>query len=230
VKRLALLLCIITMLCVWCSAAFSQSADKDMTEKRVNFELKDAPVRAAIDTLFKWAPNNVSYAIDQAVTGTISASLKDLTFDQALKTITRQAGLTYTKENGGTVYLIKVKKTIPDVVDPNPQVTSPEPETVTESDRKVEKIALNYADAQDIAVIFGGSSFSSRSASLAGGAGNITGGMMGGGSYGGMGGMGGMFGMGGMGGFGNSGSYGGNYGGNYGGGNYGGGYGGRMGF
>jgi hypothetical protein len=99
-------------------------------------------------------------------------------------------------------------------------------EQPAEMDRKVEKIALNYADAMDISGIFGGCNFQSRSSSLAGG-----GGYGGGGSSYGVG-MSGGYGGGMSGGFGGSSFGGSSFGGSSfgGGGSYGGYGGGRMGF
>jgi hypothetical protein len=155
-----------------------------------------------------------------------SLSLKDVSFEQALRTLTRTAGLTHRYEGG--VYQIDVRREQPaealqPPIAPGTEVAlAPEP-----TDRKIEKVPLNFADAADIAAMFGGASLQSRTSSLAfgGGSGSYGGGSgsYGGGSYGG--GMGGSSYGGGMGGSSFGGGMGGSsYGGSsFGGGSYGGG-------
>lgn len=211
-KKIATLAFAVVIALSVCTVALAQNA---APQNLISLELRDTPVRTAIDSLFKGT--GVNYAIEPGVTGTIpNLSLKDVTFDQALKTLTRSAGLSYRRD--GDIYLISVKKALDTT-----EVTQPAPTPDTElapaeTDRKVEKIALQFADAQDISGIFGGSSYTSRSASMAfgGGSGGM-GGSMGGGSFGGGGfGGGSSFGGGGFGGgssFGSSGGFGGGFGG-----------------
>lgn len=69
----------------------------------VNIELKDTPVKQAIDTLFQGTGK--SYFILPGVTGrVIDLKLKGITFDEALKVLTDAAGLKYDLEDG--VYTI----------------------------------------------------------------------------------------------------------------------------
>jgi type II secretory pathway component HofQ len=220
-KKITILALTVLLVGGTCTAALTQDAAG--SENMISLELRDTPVRTAIDSLFKGTGKN--YAIEPGVTGTIpNLSLKDVTFDQALKTLTKSAGLTYKKE--GNVFLIGVKQQV-EVQPPVPTaVDTSAVEQPAEMDRKVEKIALNYADAMDISGIFGGSNFQSRSSSLAGGGGYGGGGS----SYGG--GMSGGYGGGMSGGFGGSSFGGSSFGGSSfgGGGSYGGYGGGRMGF
>ena len=156
-------------------------------QTRINLDLKDTPVRAAIDALFKGT--GLNFAIAATVTSSTipNLSLKDVSFDQALRTLTKQAGLTYRVENG--VYMIDVKKEAPPVQPFPPGGGGPEVSQGPEpADRKVEKVTLNFADATDIAAMFGGMSIQSRTSALAFGGGS-SGGMGGGGMMGGGGGM-----------------------------------------
>lgn len=138
----------------------------------ISLELRDTPVRSAIDSLFKGT--GINYAIEPGVTGTIpNLSLKDVTFDQALKTLVKAAGLTYRKD--GQIYLISAKKAIDQTqVQPVAEAVDTAIETPEETERKVEKITMNFADAIDIANIFGVSGYTSRGAAFAfsGGYGN----------------------------------------------------------
>lgn len=194
---------------------------QNAAEKRINLEFRNTPVKAAIDALFRSA--GLNYALDPSVTGTITVSLKDVPFDQALNVVLMQAGLTRRKE--GEVYYIKPKATDSTGVTPTTAVTPDLSSTSTaveqpvQTEVKIEKITLQYADAVDMSQIFGGQAFSSRSSGLSGGGyggGGYGGGGYGGGGYGGgYGGYGGGYGGYGGGGFGMSsgfGSFGGGYG------------------
>lgn len=209
----------------------------------VTLDLTNSPVRASIEALFKFAPS-LNLAFGSQVDGMVSVSLKDVPFEQALRTICRinDPVLTFRRDEGGT-YLIEVKKTAETTAAATPVETPVEPEV--QAERRVQKVALNFVSASDIGQIFGAQSIMTRANQFTmggsgggyggGGFGGGYGGGYGGGGYGGgfgNSGFGGGFGNSGFGGgFGNSG-FGGGYGG-YGRGSYGssgfGGYGGRVG-
>lgn len=101
-----LVIIIFAMLMIF-PAYISALADEGNSPAKVsittlNLELKDTSVIDAIAALFK--ATDAKYYIQPGVGGKIaSLSLKNVTFDQALKAITDAAGLTYTIENGSYV-------------------------------------------------------------------------------------------------------------------------------
>jgi len=189
------------VLFVAAGSAFGQS----IKDKKFSLDFTDTPISTALESLFRGT--GVNYAIGAGVQGVVkSVHLSDVTLEQALRALLKSVNppLSFRIDNG--TYIIEVKQTettTTPTVSPTPEPPA-EPEV---ADRKVEKIALNFADAADIAAIFGGGYIQSRTSLLAGG-----------GGYGGYGGYGGGYG-------GYGGGYGG-YGGGYGRGGYGGGYGG----
>ncbi len=83
------------------------SAQEDIGQKIIpSLELEQADVREALRALFKNV--NVSYSIAPEVQGTVTVSLKNVTFDTAIQNVLRQVDATYRVEAG--VYEI-VKKT-----------------------------------------------------------------------------------------------------------------------
>ncbi len=194
--------------------------------KRVTLELENADIRYALKLLFQSVGAN--YTLDQAVQGSVTVSLKDVSFRTALESILRsvqsQFPLTYRAENN--VFNIAPK------VETQPDTTTTEAPAETAPTRTPPpiKVQVNYADAADIATAFGGTIIQSNQnlmSSMGGGFGGGMGGGMGG-MMGGMGGMGGGMGGfgGGMGGFGGGGMGGMGGGGGFGGGGFGGGGGG----
>ena len=205
------------LLAVICASLAAAQARTD-SSKKINLEFRNTPIRSAIDALFRSA--GLNYALDPSVTGTITVSLNNVAFEDALNVVLRQANLTRRKE--GEVYYIKPKAEDTSTVVTGAPLETPAPiagPSVTETvqtDIKIEKITLQYADAVDMAQLFGGQVFQSRSGGMSGG------GYGGGGYGGGYGGYGGSSFGGGYGGFGGMSGFGGGYGG----GSFGGGYGG----
>ena len=213
-------------------------AQDDVKNQRITLVLKDTPIRAALESLFRGT--GLNYVVDQNVQGNVSSvSLRDVSFDVALRMLLRSVDPPLVYRKDGDVYLVSVKKEAPPEQPSNLTDTSLIPdEPLPSEDIKMEKIALNFVDAYDLkTMIEGGDMRDSQGAGgMGGGMGGMGGGM--GGMGGGMGGMGGgMGGMGGgsggygggMGGYGgSSGGYGGSTGG-YGGSSGGGGYGGTGG-
>ena len=204
--RTGVLIVLMTITCACLTwAADTASAD---TDKRVTVQFKDVAIKDAIDSLFQG--RGLSYSLDQAVQGTVTANLMNVTFDTALTRIIKDANLTVTKEGG--IYRIAPQKDTASeaAVEPNVIVSSSEVEIAPE--KIPEKIFIGYANVQDIADILGG-----KQTNLYGGMGGMgMGGMgMGGMGMGGMG-MGGNYGgqnsygnRGGGSGYGNTGNYGG---------------------
>lgn len=215
------------------------SAQEDISQKTIpSLELDQADVREALRALFKNV--NVSYSIAPEVQGTVTVSLKNVSFDLALQNILRQIDATYRVEGG--VYEIVKRAEVTAPTPGNTEELTPVKTTI------IRRIKIRSADPEFIAMMLGRKGGSqnyqispemstiSKGASMGGmGMGGMSGGMggmgmgMGGMGMGGMsGGMGGM-GMGGMGMGGMSGGYGGGMSGSFGGGGFGGGSGGRFG-
>jgi hypothetical protein len=199
-------------------------------ENRITLDFKDSPIEGALQALFQGTGRN--YAINPGVRGTVTLSLRDMPFDQAMQAIVRSAGLTYKVEDN--VYMVRQKETTtPGTPSIKPSATSAAGASGIElpsAEVRIEKIPMNFADAVDIAGMFGSESMLSRGGTLAmGGTYGIGSGISGGGysgygGGGGYGGYGGYGGTGGYGGYGGSSMFGGGYGGTGGFGGYGGGY------
>jgi hypothetical protein len=207
----------------------------------VTLDLRDAPVREALEQLFKNA--KVQYVIDPAVQGYISSlNIKDQPFRNALNLIVRTASppLSYSVENA--IYIVRPRRT--DVLGGGmgggmegpggypggggggypgggggglegpggPSGIGGVPGAVA-GDTRLDKISITYADAALIAAVFGGGVIRTADTISTG-----QGGQGGGGFGGGFGGQGGGGGFGGQGG----GGFGGQGGGGFGGGGFGG--------
>ena len=188
------------VLLVSCSVSFAQS--------NITMELKDAPVRASLEMIFKQAGIK-SYVIENSVYGVISMNLSDQPFENALKLVMRAntVPLTFTKEND--VYIVKARRI---VIEANPEPTNYSDLIMERTKTSIawEKIHLNHIDPFDLQAVLGNILFINQFSRYTGGMngssmGNFGGGA-GNGSFGGNGGfgMGGGNGMGGgaMGGFG----------------------------
>ncbi|MCC6484105.1 MAG: hypothetical protein IT209_04585 [Armatimonadetes bacterium] len=226
-RRITLGVCIavaISMVATSAPVSAQGSADAaagELRNKPITLELVNAPIRAAVQALFKFVPFNNTVASD--VDGSVTVSLRDVPFEQALRAILRANSpqLTF-RRSDNNLYEIQVKPT-PDQsqLAQTPTTEEPAQETV-EPEKRVQKISLNFATAADIGQLFGATAVISRANQFTLGGGGMGGyGGMGGG-YGGMsGGYGGMGGFGGgMGGFG--GGFGGSSFGGYGGSSFGG--------
>ncbi len=224
VRYIAILIAMTLVAGFGCSVAV-MAADDDAP---VTLELKDADVRSAIESLFRGRSRN--YSISQDVSGLIpSLSISGVSFDNALKSLLKSAGLVYRVEN--SVYMINKKPdtsatSMLDAASAAAVDTAGLDETTTVEESIIDKIPLNNTGASQILAIMQGSGSNSNS-SYGGYGGGMMGGMMGGmGSYGGGGYGGGGYGGGSYGGssrYGGGGSYGG-----YGGSSYGGSYGGSS--
>ena len=185
---------------------------------RVTLDLRDVPIRDALDALFRG--RQAGYVLDNSVAQnpvTVNALIRDQPFDVALNTILRSAGLRATRQQG--TYLITVRQP----VDQTGMATATAPTTtdVTATDTTAQqttvvKIPLFHA-SPEVAQLLGGTMIPPDGSQFSGGGGigggglggfggsNFGGGGFGGSSFGG-GGFGGMssFGGGGLGGFGGS--------------------------
>lgn len=93
-----------------CITAWADNADAPgkVNITTLNLDLKDITVKDAISVLFKGT--GFKYYIQSDISGQITTlTLKNVTFDQALKAVTDAAGLAYTVEDG--TYIIRPIKT-----------------------------------------------------------------------------------------------------------------------
>jgi type II secretory pathway component GspD/PulD (secretin) len=173
-----------------------------------SMEYNQADVREALHALFKTVPGGASFTIASDVQGTITLSLKNVSFETALQNITRQVDATYHIE-GGVVNIIHRIETVAS----NPQPVS---DIFVDSNQKViRRLKIRSADPMLIAILLSAKTGSTNmsliperttitNARLLGGGGGGQSGGFGGGGTGGNGG-GGFGGGGNSGGFGNGG-------------------------
>jgi hypothetical protein len=171
---------------------FAQSDNSNIT-----LDLKDAPIRATLELVFKQAGVK-NYVIDNDVAGFVTMTTEQ-PFENTIKLIMRAATvpLTYIKEND--VYIIKVRKITEFKQPPAPEITVQPQNNVS-----FERIPLTFIDPIDLMSAFGKILYIrqfNRYGGMGGGMGMMGQGGMGGGMMGGMGSFGGGMG-GGMGSFG----------------------------
>jgi hypothetical protein len=193
-------LALVTVCCT--GPAHAQAPDPD---KKVTVNLKDIPLRAAIDALF--AGTGYQYSVNPDVQNIpVNLNIRDVGLQAALRLLLRQAavaqpGLTFSKD--GDIFVVKIRR---ENTAATPMAEEAPPEyTDEQTDFTWEKIPVQFNNVAVFVLAFGGQMLPTEADVLMGGMG---GGMMGGmgGGYGGgmgmgggmMGGMGGM-GMGGMG-------------------------------
>jgi len=175
--------------------ARAQAPDAD---KKVTVNLKDIPLRAAIDALF--AGTGYQYSVNPDVQNVpVNLNIRDIGLQPALRLLIRQAataqpGLTFSKD--GEIFVIKIRRENPNPVLPTEE--APPEYTDEESEFTWEKIPVQFNNVAVFVLAFGGQMLPTEADVLLGGGGGMGG--MGGGMMGGMGGGGMMGGMGGMGG------------------------------
>jgi type II secretory pathway component GspD/PulD (secretin) len=206
-------------------AAFSYPVLAQTVQERaappVTLDLRDAPIRDALEQIFKNA--KVDYSIDPGVAGFVTLKITEQPFENALRLILRsaQTPLIYTKESG--VYIVKIRQLA--AATPTPPPAAPAVNQAEQVYQPLETIQLVYVDPADLSAALGPITFirtNVRGQAAGGGRGGLGGGGFGSGGFGG--GFGGG-GLGGGGGFGGGGLGGGGFGrgGGFGGGGIGGG-------
>ena len=188
------------------------------TDRKVTINLKDIPLRSAIDALF--TGSGLQYSIDPNVPNVpVTLNIRDIGLQAALRLIIRQAavaqpGLTSAKE--GDIYVIKIRR---EAIAPPTTAEEPPPEyTEQATEFNWERIPIQFNNVAVFVLAFGGRMLPTEDQVIMSQMGGMGGGYGGMGGYGG--GMGGM--TGGLGGYGSGyGGYGSGLGG-YGGGGYGG--------
>ena len=167
----------------------------DDTDRKVSVNLRDIPLRSAIDSLF--SGTGLQYSVDPNVLNVpVTLNLRDIGLQSALRLLVRQAataqpGLTFSKD--GDIYVIKIRQPVAAA----PQVQDEPPPEYTEKATEFtwEKIPIQFNNVMVFTLAFGGTMLPTEADVIQAGSG------MGGN---GMNGMGGGFGNSMGGGFGNS--------------------------
>ena len=135
-KKLILSLCVIFI----AASSFAQN---------ISVDLKDAPVRATLEMMFKQAGIK-NYVIENSVAGFVTMKLEDQPFENSLKLVMRAATipLTYAKENN--VWIVKQR-----IFTPIPQTGGPDPIAENPKTNSFQIIRLNYIDPFDLQSVLG---------------------------------------------------------------------------
>ena len=203
-----LLVVLALLLAVAAGLAATAFAYAQEEENPITLDLKDARLEDALRLIFR---PPYSFTLEPGVTGTVTVSLHDVTFSQALRAILDLNHLTYRKE-ANNLYVISRRQEKPETpATPPPAVETPASEYPVFWIGPGGRYELQALDSRYIAQWFGGYSINPSpvpyavATPSAGGAGGGMGGMGGGYGGGGGGGMGGMGGGGGIGGAGGGG-------------------------
>ena len=156
-------------------------------EKKVTLNLRDIPLRSAIDLLFQGS--GLQYAVEQQVPNVpVTLNVKDLSVDAALRLLIRLSGvqnLTFAKT--GMVYEVKIRQ--PPMSTGAILEEFPPEESAEIEDTQWEKIPVQFNNVAVFALAFGGAMLPTEdqvvSTGLGGGGGF---GGLGGGGFGGLGG------------------------------------------
>ncbi|MES2460208.1 MAG: hypothetical protein V4671_06475 [Armatimonadota bacterium] len=186
------------------TAAFAQAQTPAQTRALppITLDLRDAPVRQALEQLFNNA--KVDFSIANEVQGFVTLKITDQPFENALRLILRSSSIPLTFVNEGGVYIVRPR--IVEAAGVNDQAPPPitDPNANALPAATYDQVQLTYIDAMDLASALNirfVQTFARQGNGQQGGGGmgGMGGGMMGGMGGGMMGGMGGGM-MGGMGG------------------------------
>jgi hypothetical protein len=148
------------------------------TERKVTVNLKDVPLRQAVDLLF--AGTGLQYAVDPNVLNVpVNLTIRDVGIQAALRLVIRQAstaqpGITMSRD--GEIYHIALRKPAPPAViteDLPPEYTGEKTEFVWE------KIPIQFNNVAVFVMAFGGQMLPSEADVLLGGQGNGQNGQLG---------------------------------------------------
>ena len=137
-------------------------------DKQITLDLNNIPIQSALTMLFQGT--GLSWAPLAGVSGNVTIALRDVPFEQALKSTLNAANLTYKLQDG--VYSIGLKSVIDapaPALAPAPEIGPPPTVELPSSEIHIEKIKLTFVDCYDIAALFGVQQTStSRASSLLG--------------------------------------------------------------
>src|SRR3569833_2826207 len=190
--RRVLVFCTAALLVGSLALATPVHAQAGNTDRKVTLNLKDVPLRSAIDALFQGT--GLQYSVDpNDLNVPVTLNIRDIGLQSVLRLLVRQAataqpGLTFSKD--GDIFVIKLRRETP-VVAPTAEDAPPEYSDKA-SEFTWEKIPIQFNNVAGFALAFGGQMLPTEADVLLGG----MGGGMGGKGCGMMGGMGGYGGMG----------------------------------
>ena len=136
---LSLLLCAIALV----APCVGQAAD-EAASKRINLEARDMPLSQVLDTLFK--DTGLSYTVDPNVSRiTVTAVLRNVGFEIALRNITKAAGVVYRMD--GETYAFSSR---PETYGLGYSAGYPPPAAVLPGGGTVEKVPLQFVDPPEV--------------------------------------------------------------------------------
>ncbi|MCC2671035.1 MAG: hypothetical protein K0Q72_3506 [Armatimonadetes bacterium] len=165
-------------------AAVPARAQAPDTDKKITVNLKDIPLRAAIDALF--AGTGQQYAVNPDVQNVpVNLNIRDIGLQAGLRLLLRQAAIAQpgvTLANEGGVFVVKVRNQtlLPVTVDAEDAPPEFEVEAAT-----WEKIPIQFNNVAVFVLAFGGTMLPTEADVLLGGLGGGFGGGFGGGGIGG---------------------------------------------
>jgi type II secretory pathway component HofQ len=148
-RRTLLTLIVIAAIMVCATLASAQtSGTPSELDKRVTLQFKDVPIGNAIAILFE----GINHVVEPGVQGSVTLSLNDVPFNDALQAMLKAAGMTARKENN--VYYIGPRRELPAETAALASVV-PETEVQVERSKIPEKIKIGYGDATEIGSYLG---------------------------------------------------------------------------
>jgi len=121
--------------------AYAQNAPEEI---RVDLNLKDADMKAAIAVLMKQTGLSIIFEASDEAFPKITLNLPRVSADEALRYICQAAGAYFKKDDNG-VYIISRRKPVEAA-----PVTTPTTTPVVPEKKKLYKISMKHADAEDV--------------------------------------------------------------------------------
>jgi hypothetical protein len=176
----------------------AQAQQAPETKAKITLDLKEVPLRSAIEALFD--KTGLQYAVETVTPNTpVTLSLHDVDFTTALRTLTRLAGVTYRKES--SIFLVGPRRAQPPAAEPVAEnLAVAAPAGPARGEQTWEKIPILFNSAAVLAYALGGQILPTEDQLHRGGYGGYGGGGYGLNGFGGNGGLGGYGGRSGLGG------------------------------
>jgi type II secretory pathway component GspD/PulD (secretin) len=154
-QRARLLLMSCTLLTTLSVFAVPGPAHAQDVDKKVTLNLKDIPLKSAIDALF--AGTGLQYSVDPNVQNVpVNLTIRDVGLQAALRLLIRQAatlqpGLTFSKD--GDIYVIKIRKEAPQSAAPTEEAPPEYTDQATEFNW--ERIPIQFNNVAVFTLAFG---------------------------------------------------------------------------
>ena len=127
------------------------STEPSLNKNNLSFYFQDIDIRALLQLIAK--NSGLNFVISDAVKGSITLDLKNVTWQQALATVLESSGLA-SKQAGSVVYI----STIEDLTSYQAKQLQSDQEVLSLSPLRSEIIRLRYSSAKDVANLLKGSS------------------------------------------------------------------------